>query len=232
MVRCNHCGREYRADLLVACPRCRNSNTDSTEKQVQSEEGTVVERVTEKVSNGLVKCEECGRDYRADILERCPRCGSDNGYVLKKSGTYNKDERPLTVGSRVTRTPTHEQTSFMAPAQVQHRKSSFPAVALVIFMVGVVGFALSQFGILKIEFPNWSGVNQTGSVDIENENSDSVPAEPPADAGTDADFEMVDQAPVGHYETECRWVSTYNVQFDGTIEKIKERECVDKWVED
>jgi hypothetical protein len=39
-------------------------------------------------------------------------------------------------------------------------------------------------------------------------------------------------APTGHYETECRWVSTYNIQFDGTIEKIKERECVDKWVED
>jgi hypothetical protein len=115
------------------------------------------------------------------------------------------------------------QTTASAMQTVLHtrpRKSSGFGVTLVIFLiVGAVGWGLWSGGYLDIKMLNTGVSNQSsggGLVTVE-EAPAKIEEEP---------------VPTGHYETECRWVSSYNVQFDGTIEKVKERECVDKWVED
>jgi hypothetical protein len=131
-------------------------------------------------------------------------------------------------------------------ALIEPKKSRLSAVAVSLLLVVVVGFALSQFGILKLQLPNWGGTNQTDSAEIQDGGSDDISPEPPTTVQDEAPEENVNiyneddsyQEPSGHYEQRCNrtWKQpqqTYDDLVAGYTHPGEwVTECRDYWVED
>lgn len=242
MSRCSNCGRAYRTDLLIECPRCAASN-------LVASENLKVDRKTTKTASGIVRCGECGREYRADILARCPRCQSNNGFEVIDSGMWNERARPLAARSETTVRMSRDEPMISGTTHlIAPKKARLSAVALSLLLVVVIGFALSQFGILKLQLPNWGGTNQTGSAEIQDGGSGDISPEPPTTVQDEVPAENVNvyneddsyeeevtpQQPSGHYEQRC--MRTYQSggydQFGNFIDGQWVEQCRDVWVQD
>ena len=87
---CKSCGRVYPLTRLKACPRCGDVETASIEevrippttrsdlsyaKPVVTSKRDIVGAIN-RILPTTTSCNNCGRDFRSDKLDRCPRCGN------------------------------------------------------------------------------------------------------------------------------------------------------------
>ena len=85
---CKGCGRVYSLTRLKACPRCGVAETNSIEEvripnttkrdfifirpEIVNESDLA--NSIDKILPATTSCKNCGRDYRSDKLDSCPRC--------------------------------------------------------------------------------------------------------------------------------------------------------------
>ena len=112
---CKGCGRVYSLTRLKACPRCGDIETNSIEEVripttikndltfVLPESADKSDLITavDKILPITTPCKNCGRDFRSDKLESCPRCGHQS-HMSPPESTSSSDTFQSGPESRCT----------------------------------------------------------------------------------------------------------------------------------
>ena len=109
------------------------------------------------MNEDLTRCEDCGRPFRADILEHCPGCGADNGPVIEPVG-----------GLGVVSEEEATQETIWAINRVTHAIRSIALFIFISLSTSVLGYAIVGAGASSVVSCSLSGENcgNTGLVNF------------------------------------------------------------------